>query len=86
MNTNGHREKNTSGGRRSFGWVVNASDLYEKHGVSNKVHDLIGGLALDGTLTELGQVAREADAAVGWDACHWRPNKQARQYAAQQNR
>jgi hypothetical protein len=23
MNTNGHREKNTSGGRRSFGWVVN---------------------------------------------------------------
>ena len=22
MNTNGHREKNTSGGRRSFGWVV----------------------------------------------------------------
>ena len=23
MNTNGHRAKNTSGGRRSFGWVVN---------------------------------------------------------------
>ena len=23
MNTNGHREKNTFGGRRSFGWVVN---------------------------------------------------------------
>ena len=23
MNTNGHREKNTSGRRRSFGWVVN---------------------------------------------------------------
>ena len=23
MNTNRHREKNTSGGRRSFGWVVN---------------------------------------------------------------
>ena len=23
MNTDGHREKNTSGGRRSFGWVDN---------------------------------------------------------------
>ena len=45
--------------------------------MSNKVRSLIGDLALDGTLTELGRVAREADAAAGWDACHWRPNKQA---------
>ena len=54
-----------------------ATDLYEKHGVSDKVHGLIGDLTLDGTLTELGRVAREADAAAGWDACHWRPNRQA---------
>ena len=45
--------------------------------MSDKVHDLIGDLTLDGTLTELGRVAREADAAAGWDACHWRPNRQA---------
>ena len=36
MNTNGHREKNTSGGRRSFGWVVNFPNLllrtaHDKH-------------------------------------------------------
>ena len=54
-----------------------ATDLYEKHGVPNKVHSLIGDLALDGMLTELGRVAREADAAAGWDACHWRSNRQA---------
>ena len=54
-----------------------ATDLYEKHGVSNKVQNLIGDLALDGTLTELGRVAREADAAAGWDTFHWRQNKQA---------
>ena len=54
-----------------------ATDLYGKHGVSNKVHDLIGDLALDGTLTELGRVDREADAEAGWGAYHWRPNKQA---------
>ena len=43
------------------------------------MHNLIGDLALDGALTELGRVAtREADAAAGWGACHcWRPNKQA---------
>ena len=51
-----------------------ATDLYEKQGVSDKVHDLIRDLTLDGTLTELGRVAREADAAAGWGACHWRPN------------
>ena len=45
--------------------------------MSDKVHGLIGDLALEGTLTELGRVAREADAAAGWDACHWRPNRQA---------
>ena len=28
MNTNGHREKNTFGGRRSFGWVVN---IFTRH-------------------------------------------------------
>ena len=27
MNTNGHREKTTFGGRRSFGWVVNHSQV-----------------------------------------------------------
>ena len=28
-------------------------------------------------MTELGREAREADAAKGWDTCHWRPNNQA---------
>ena len=54
-----------------------ATDLYEKHDVARKVHALIGDLALDGALTELGRAAREADAEAGWGACHWRPNKQA---------
>ena len=54
-----------------------AADLYEKQGMSDKLHELIGDLTLDGTLMELGRVAREADAAAGWDACHWRPNGQA---------
>ena len=54
-----------------------AADLYEKQGVANKVHKLIGDLVLDDTLAELGREAREADAAAGWDACHWRPNAQA---------
>ena len=35
-----------------------ATNLYEKHGVSTKVHSSIGYLALDGALTELGRVAR----------------------------
>ena len=54
-----------------------ATDLYEKHGVSDNVHSLIGNLALDGALTEPGRVAREADAAAGWGACHWRSNRHA---------
>ena len=54
-----------------------ATDLYEKHAVARKVHALIGDLALDGALTELGRAAREADAEAGWGACHWRPKKQA---------
>ena len=54
-----------------------ATDLYEKQSISDKAHDLIGDLTLDGTLTELGRVAREADAAAGLGACHWRPNSQA---------
>ena len=54
-----------------------AADLYEKQGVANKVHKLIGDLVLDDTLAELGREAREADEAAGWDACHWRPNAQA---------
>ena len=54
-----------------------ATDLYEKQGMATKVHELIGDLVLDDTLAELGREAREADAAVGWDACHWRPNAQA---------
>ena len=45
--------------------------------MTGKVHELIGDLTLDGTLTELGRVAREADAAASWGACHWRPNGQA---------
>ena len=45
--------------------------------MAGKVRELIGDLALDGTLTELGREAREAGAAVGWDSCHWRPNVQA---------
>ena len=45
--------------------------------MASKVHKLIGGLALDDTLAELGREAREADVAAGWDACHWRPNAQA---------
>ena len=45
--------------------------------MARKVHALIGDLALDGALTELGRAAREADAEADWDACHWRPNKQA---------
>ena len=44
--------------------------------MAGKVHELIGDLTLDSTLTEFGRVAREADAAAGWDACHWRPNGQ----------
>ena len=42
-----------------------------------KVHDLIGGIVLDDALAERGREAREADAAAGWDECHWRPNAQA---------
>ena len=60
-----------------------ATDLYEKHGVSRKVHGLIGDIGLDVSLTELGRVAREADAGAGWHACHWRPNKQAHVTALQ---
>ena len=45
--------------------------------MTNKVRELTGDLALDDTLTELGREAREADAAAGWDSCHWRPNAQA---------
>jgi len=30
MNTNGHREKNTFGGRRSFGWVVDFFFKFKK--------------------------------------------------------
>ena len=45
--------------------------------MAGKVRELIGDLALDDTLTELGREAREADAAAGWDSCHWRPNVQA---------
>ena len=54
-----------------------ATDLYEKEGVSDRVNGLIGDLALDGALTELGRVAREADVAAGRDACHWRPDSRA---------
>ena len=54
-----------------------ATDIYEKRGVARQVHALIGDLALDGALTELGRAAREADAAAGWGVCHWRPDKRA---------
>ena len=40
-----------------------------------QVHALIGDLALDGALAELGRAARVADAAAGWGACHWRPDR-----------
>ena len=36
MNTNGHREKNTSGGRRSFGWVVNYLCVFFIHDSTKK--------------------------------------------------
>jgi hypothetical protein len=45
--------------------------------VARQVHALIGDLALDGALTELGRAARGADAAAGWGECHWRPDKRA---------
>ena len=54
-----------------------AADLYEKQGTAGKAHNLIGDLALDGTLADVGRVAREADAEAGWGSCHWRPNGQA---------
>ena len=38
-----------------------AADLYDKQGMAGKVRELIGDLALDDTLTELGREAREAD-------------------------
>ena len=56
---------------------VYAADLYEEHGVARQVHALIGDLALDGALAELGRAARAAGAAAGWGACHWRPGRRA---------
>ena len=52
MNTNGHREKNTSGGRRSFGWVVNFTSLWRlrRFEIVQKLHNL-HKLALRPTLS-----------------------------------
>ena len=54
-----------------------AANLYDKQGVAEKIQALIGDLELNDTLTELGREEREAEAAKGWDTCHWRPDSQA---------
>ena len=56
---------------------VYAADLYKEHGVARQLHALIGDLALDRALAELGLAARVAGAVAGWDACHWRPGRHA---------